>query len=213
MKREASLLSIIALYAFVLAPLAAVWAQDVTLEDGDITAPLIQHDPPEMAASTGQPLEIMAVITDETAVKEVNLFYRAQGNTEYFSVNMALQGDDIYQAVIPQDDVVEPGLEYYIQASDTAGNVVLRGFSFEPLIITVTPFIPELEDEFIAEAPIEEEPLFKTEGPKTKPWYKKWWVWTIAGGVVIVAAAAGSGGGGGAGGEPTGIATVTGPIP
>ena len=212
MKNQAKLLIVIALYSFVFTPLTSVWAQ-VTLPEGDdITAPLVRHDPPEQAASAGQPLEILAVITDETGVKEVNLFYRAQGNVEYFGVNMALQGDDIYQAVIPQDDVVEPGLEYYIQAADKAGNVVLRGFSFEPLIITVTPFIPELEDEMIAKAP-KDEPLFKTEFSGEKPWYKKWWVWTIAGGVVIVAAAAGGGGGGGGGSPTTGSATISGPIP
>ena len=179
MKRQASLLAIIAFYAFVLLPLALVWAQDVTIEGSDITGPMIQHDPPEMGASAGKPLEILAVITDETAVGEVNLFYRREGDIEYFSMNMAPIGDDIFSAAIPKDNVMEPGLEYYILASDQVGNVAPRGFSSAPLVIMVTPFVPEMEEEVLVEAP-QEEPLFKTEASKSKPWYKKWWVWTIA---------------------------------
>ena len=57
------------------------------------------------------------------------------------------------------------------------------------------------------------EPLFKTEAPKTKHWYQKWWVWTIAGAVVVGIAAAAGGGGGGGGGPATEPVTINGPIP
>ena len=59
----------------------------------------------------------------------------------------------------------------------------------------------------------QEEPLFKTEDANTKPWYKKWWVWTIAGAVVVGIVAAAGGGGGGGGGPATEPVTISGPIP
>jgi hypothetical protein len=57
-----------------------------------------------------------------------------------------------------------------------------------------------------------------------RPWYKKWWVWTIVGavvtGVVIAAGGSGSGGGGGDGNDggngetpTTGSIDISGPIP
>ncbi len=47
-----------------------------------------------------------------------------------------------------------------------------------------------------------------------KPYYKKWWVWTIAG-VVVAGAAAGAAlaMGGGNDSAPTGSVTITGPAP
>ena len=180
MRYQATFLTILASYAVVLFPLATVSAQDGPIETVDIFGPVIQHDPPEIASPAGKLLEILAVVRDDTAVKEVKLFYRTEGSIDYIAINMVPRGDDTFSAAIPKDKVMEPGLEYYIMASDQVGNVAPRGFSSEPLVVMVTPFIPEAEEEVFVEAP-REEPLFKTEPTLSKPWYKKWWVWTIAG--------------------------------
>lgn len=220
MKNKALLLSLIAFYTFVLIPTAPLWAQ--TRKPSDLTAPVIQHEPPTQAFRSGESVNIQATITDNSEIKEATLFYRPIGNDEYSSINMEKQPQGDYSVSIPKDDITEPGIEYYIQAADQAGNIALRGFSFSPLTLTVTPATPDkkpseeafTENVFPAE---EKQTALKTDASPEKPWYKKWWVWAIAGAVVIGAAAAGGGGGGGGGGgagsPSTGSATVTGPIP
>ena len=208
MNRGAMLLSMVAFYTFLVIPMMPLWAQDVTLpEDADISAPNIQHEPSQESVGAGESLEIMAIITDDEGVKEATLYYRSVGNVEYFSLKMTPLEGDAYTAIIPREDVLEPGMEYYVQASDKAGNVVLRGFSFEPLVVTVAPVLPTME------FPPSEDLVLKTEGPPSKPWYKKWWVWTIVGAVAIGGAVAASGGGGGGGDGSTGSATITAPVP
>ena len=71
----------------------------------------------------------------------------------------------------------------------------------------------KVADEAIVDIPTTEEFALKTESPASRPWYKKWWVWTIAGAVVtgVVIAVAGAGDDGG--GPRTGSASVTEPLP
>jgi hypothetical protein len=218
MKSKALLLFLVAFYSFLLTPTAPLWAQALTLpNEADLTAPVIKHAPPTRAFRSGESVTIQATITDNGELKEATLFYREMGKEEYSSINMERLPQGIFSVSIPREDIAEPGIEYYIEAADQAGNVALRGFSFSPLTLTVTPALSdEATDETFTENvfPAEEKqtPL-KAEDAPAKPWYKKWWVWAIAGAVVVGAAAAGGGGGGGGGGTQTGDATVTGPAP
>jgi hypothetical protein len=225
MRRHATLLLGLALYTFLIFPAAPILAQELSLPpDGDRLAPVIQYEPPTRSAPTGQPLTIDATITDNAEVLEAILFYRSLGASEYASVPMDALGQHRYRAIIPSAEVAEPGVEYYIQASDRAGNMVMRGFAFSPLLVTVAPVLPGQEMEQAGGTP----EIVPTESPterlamKTdagaKPWYKKWWVWAVAGGVVVAAAAAGGGGGGGGGtdtgaGSNKGSITFSGPTP
>lgn len=223
-KNGAWLLSFIAFYTFLVIPTAPLWAHSLRLiADTDLTAPTIQHEPPAQTFRSGESVNIQATIVDNTEIKETTLFYRTIGTDEYSSTNMERLPKGTFSVSIPKDDIAEPGLEYYIQAADQAGNIALRGFSFSPLTLTVTPVTPEIkgtEEAFTEKIfPAEEkQTALKTDAPPEKPWYKKWWVWAIAGAVVIGAAAAGGGGGNGdnpppsAGGQ-TGTATVSGPTP
>jgi hypothetical protein len=225
MKRKALLLVAVALYSFLIIPTAPLWAQSLQLPSKvDLTAPIINHDAPNQSFRSGDPVSIQATITDDAGIKEVTLFYRTMGKAEYSSINMERQ-QETYSASIPKEDAAEPGVEYYIQASDQAGNIALRGFSFSPLTVTVTPAAPEKKsDEAFTENlfPAEERAVaIKSDPTVTNPWYKKWWVWTIVGAVAIAGAAAAGGGGGGGGSDPapngaggqTGAVNVTGPIP
>lgn len=224
MVKKSQFLLLTAIYAFIVLPLSPVWAQGLSFPaDVDHTAPIIQHEPSAAPFPAGEPLVFEATITDDMGVKEATLFYRPQGGSDYASIHMNAIGQDRYTAAVPQDQVSEPGLEYYIQASDEAGNMVMRGFSFSPLMAIVELGAPGMEEaeKGLAAASPEEGPFkLATEEPPTKPWYKKWWVWTLVGAVVIggAAAAAGGGGGGGGGGDsagapPSGSATVSGPLP
>lgn len=226
MKKNAILLIVISLYTFIFMPAIPVIAQELQLpKDSDRTPPIVKHEPQVATAPSGSTLVIEATVTDNIVVKEVTLYYRVMGNNEYFSIHMSPLMGDTYSATIPSADVLEPGLEYYIQASDKAGNIVLRGFSFSPLSVSVAPVLLPIDrpaEKFMdKETPSVEvkpvkKPLLKTEA-KPKAWYQNWVVWAVAGGVVVVAAAAGGGGGGGGdtggGASDTGSISVSGPLP
>jgi len=190
------------------APLLGSWlllagtagAQDLQLDTGaDHIAPQIQHQPPARAVPGRQPLTLDAIVTDNVGVDKVTLYFRPVGATDYRELDMVRTTGDRFAGVIDAREVVDPGIEYYIQAADGAGNTALRGFSFSPLMVAVGKAAPAPD---LAEA---------GEGAEgVRPWYKKPVVWAIVGGVVIAAAAAGGGGGGG-GSSPN--VSFSGPAP
>lgn len=86
----------------------------------DVTPPTITHTPVE-AAEVGKPITISAIVTDNVEVQVVHLNYRVVGAVEFTQVAMTAV-DDVYSATIPAESVTLLGIEYYIQAVDTAGN-------------------------------------------------------------------------------------------
>lgn len=72
-----------------------------------------------VAQIDGQPIVINVNVTDlvEPFVSDVQLFYRSIGGG-FSSVSMALTTGSTYTAEIPSSAVVEPGVEYYITATD-----------------------------------------------------------------------------------------------
>jgi hypothetical protein len=222
MKNKALFLFVLAFYTFLWLPLAPVWAQSVKVPNSDLIAPVIQHEPADQPLAPDKQISLTATVTDNVAVKEAVLFYRTQGTDDYLSVNMEPKGKNLYTVIIPGPEVKEPGVEYYIQAADEAGNIALRGFSFSPLAVAVAPGAPGQKDEALTEKvfPSEDkETAFRTDDAGEKPWYKKGWVWGVIAGVVVIGAVAAGGGGGGGGGSSgppapsTGSATVSGPVP
>ncbi len=65
-------------------------------------------------------LRIEARITDALTpfVESATLFYRVTGSAGYQSRELAYQGEDIYAALLPSSTVQEPGVDYYITATD-----------------------------------------------------------------------------------------------
>lgn len=243
-KTKALFLILVAFYSFLVIPTAPLWAQAPKISEGRDLAPVIRHEPPTRAFRSGESVTIQATVTSKRPITEVTLFWRVIGEEKYSSINMERlqQKQDIYSAVIPGIDIMDPGIEYYIQVSDESGNVALRGLSFSPLTIMVTAAPPEEKtEEAVGEKVLptekkeaaqaegkkaegnftekifpeqERQPAIKTETVPEKPWYKKWWVWTIMGAVVIgVAAAAGGGGGGKDSGPETAPVSVSGSAP
>jgi len=112
----------------------------------------------------------------------------------------------IYTAQLTATD--SSGLEYYIQATDLAGNTLLFGYSFSPLTIAVVPVAADniaVTDNSDTNIAVEE---------KKKSGISKW-VW-VGLGVVVAGAALSSGGGGGNDSEPpptTGGLTISGTAP
>lgn len=82
----------------------------------DTEAPVIGHTP-VAEANKNLDLEIKAKVSDDREVKEVKLFYRTKGETEFKSKEMTLSGEE-YIAVVLKDELNKAGLEYYIWAFD-----------------------------------------------------------------------------------------------
>jgi len=156
--------------------------------------------------ASNEPFLVHATVTDDGAVAHVRLFFRAEGADSYRSIEMTPGKDGGFTGTIPAHRRSDRAIEYFIQAEDAAGNIALSGGAFEPLRITD----PSAVEPGSAASRL----AMQTPAAPDKPWYKKWWVWTIAGAVVIAAAAGGGGGGGGGdNAEPPGTATITAPIP
>jgi hypothetical protein len=215
MRAKYFLLLSLAIYTFLFFPIIPVLAIEVNL---DQSSPVIQHEPQRQAAPVGKAFKIDATIRDTVGIKDATVYYRKSGETKYQEIKMESQGNNLYSATIPKEAVNEPGLEYYIQVSDEAGNIVMNGLSFSPLTVTVTQgaISPELGKPLVLTPSPEERLTMKTAAPAVEeetPWYKKWWIWAIAGAVVIGAAAAGGHGGGGSPSPTTGSASINSPTP
>ncbi|HSB68326.1 MAG TPA: hypothetical protein VLT62_03185 [Candidatus Methylomirabilis sp.] len=90
----------------------------VTTTLPDTTPPTIVHTPVTSWAKT-TPLTITATITDNAGVQGAILFYRPTGASSYASLVMGRSGST-YSATIT---VTPPGLQYYLEARDTANNL------------------------------------------------------------------------------------------
>ncbi|MGD8941433.1 MAG: hypothetical protein PVJ72_18795 [Gammaproteobacteria bacterium] len=193
-------------------------AAQLSLPSGDLIAPEVSHEVIPGTLEAGSSVQIKATVTDNVGVKSVTLFYRTKGEEEYKRISMNRIGDtNEYAVTLGKKDLVEPGIEYYIQAMDLAGNSLLHGYSFSPLAVNViapaapTAKAPEAVAEEAVGETIREEP--PAEKKKTKTWV---WIALGALAVGVIAAAAGGGGGdsgGGGGGGDTGTVVITAPTP
>jgi hypothetical protein len=113
---------------------------------------------------------------------------------------------DVYMATIPGAEISEPGVEYYIEATDTAENTILRGFSFSPLVVSVGPAVAR---------PTPVEPPTASKEPAKKKTNTLTYILIGLGAAALIGAASSGGGGGGGGStEPaTGSVDVTAPVP
>lgn len=187
----------------------------------DLIAPTVAHTPGSAPLSSGKPAVFQALVTDNAGVESVTLFYRAQGSQVFQRKPMERVGSsDMYRATLSRDAVTQPGLEYYLQASDLVGNILLRGSSFSPFALSVIAGQPQTTTAATANTTTHPSPAQKEikSSPRMSP--LKWVL--VAVGVGAIAALAGGGGGssgGGSGGgpvgptDPGGSLVVTGPIP
>jgi hypothetical protein len=211
MRTYHNLITFVVLVSLVFQPLFTLSAQELKLPAPDVSAPNIEHDTITEKIKVGQPLAISVTATDNTGIKSVILYYRVVGDAKFKYLTMVKgEGSDKYSAEIPEDDVRIPGIEYYIEAADLAGNKVLRGYSFSPLKVVVVPEGYKKEA-VVATPPPEPKP---GEKKKEKGFFARNWMW-IGLGVLAVGGIAAAVGGGGGGGDttPTTTITVTAPDP
>ena len=79
-------------------------------------APVITHTP-ITTAPAGQDLSIAATITDDVGVTGATLHYRRMGQTGFAAAAMQPSGNQ-YTGTVPGTEVVAPGVEYYLSATD-----------------------------------------------------------------------------------------------
>ena len=212
LKRAKQLIAIIICWSLIYTP---VFAQgQLALPANDFDAPKITHEPLNETFKSGTVKPITATVTDDVAVKSVVLYYRQLGTERFQQANFQRVGNtDEYRVELDELYYQPPGIEYYIQAIDTAGNGLLVGSSFSPLTIAfgdggVAPPVGE------SKSPSGSQTVeLSLNDKKEESSYK--WLW-IGLGVLAVGALA-SGGSGGGGDDPdqgkTGTVVISGDTP
>lgn len=102
----------------------------------DVSPPVITHTPPNEAIVNSS-ITITAYVTDSNGVSSVKVFYRTSGQQSYYFQNMVLTSGNYYSATIPANIVQPSGVEYYIEAVDTNGNISYFASSGQPQYIPV----------------------------------------------------------------------------
>lgn len=97
----------------------------VAVGGGDVEPPLVVHDPVQGPLPAGEDLAVEALVEDDTGVASVSVYFRAQGAGVYLSAELIRQDDISWLGRIPGLAIQPPAVEYYIVATDLAGN---RGF-------------------------------------------------------------------------------------
>ena len=165
----------------------ALRAEQLSFPSGDLVAPKITQEVYKQTIASGSDHEITVKVTDNVGVNSVILYFRDMGQEEYNRRIMQRVGQsDNFQARISADEIKPPGIEYYIEAMDLAGNRVLHGAGFQPLTAkldtTISPAVPAAQAK-------KDQPKKEDEGISN-------WVWIGLGALAVVAVAGGGGDGG-----------------
>lgn len=116
-----------------------VWSTAaVLLKVGKDQPAILYHDIIDNAYD-GRDLPVMAVVTDDIRVQQVHLYYRVAGTIAYVFLPMGATANGAYTAVIPASAVTPLGLEYYIVARDSKGNLTPVGSATAPNFVVVQP--------------------------------------------------------------------------
>jgi hypothetical protein len=99
----------------------------------DLEPPLIDHE----ALISGQAGEVQtfsALVRDERGVESVQFFFRMGTSGDFASIPMRLIPGTSNFVVTIETSAQHELIEYYIEARDTGGNRVLKGFPSRPLV-------------------------------------------------------------------------------
>jgi len=200
--------ALVRVFVLTLSITGITQADQLALPGTDIIAPVVTQNNHVSTIDAGEDHQILVTVTDNMALKSVILFHRGVGHSEYQAITMRNVADtDDYVVTIRADQISVEGLEYYIQAADSAGNTLLHGYAFSPVIIAIKPSVTDTT----LTALTEPEPKLAKETS-----YKKW-LWIGLGALAVGAIAASGGGGGGGGDDDSGgkqpTITVTTPVP
>lgn len=88
----------------------------------DTTPPTISHAAVPDMRPMGMAVVVQADVRDDVAVDGATLFYRTGSSGGFANLPMGASGST-YEATIPSSAVAVAGVEYYLEASDTSGNL------------------------------------------------------------------------------------------
>lgn len=95
---------------------------EITDTASDVAGPDIRHEGSATAWPMGTDYPVSAVITDDSGLLLVTLYYRRQTSASFDTRGMILSSEGFYSGVIPGEDQGSAGMHYYLEAVDTVGN-------------------------------------------------------------------------------------------
>ena len=117
-----------------LIPLCTAQADTSAPSPLDLVAPeiLTVKGPDKVYAGSDVKIEVHA--SDNQGMKSVAIYYRRKGSEQYAKQEMRRDSaKDRYFIVLK--NIPNPGVEYYLEATDAGGNRVRNGQAYSPLII------------------------------------------------------------------------------
>lgn len=139
----------------------------------DMSAPIIVPTVQQPFDKDDESIRIGASVNDDQSLSEVVLHYRTLGSVSAFeSVPMERQQTpSLFEVILKGEQLSAPGLEYYIEARDGAGNISQQPFPSSPTTVAIEKRVASEDSSKIN------------------------WLW-VGLGVLVVGALAGGGGGG-----------------
>lgn len=138
----------------------------------DTTGPRLNHSPLTKTITANQSQTISAKVSDNTAIKEVLLFYRSGELGSYNRLELStIENSEFYMAQLPASAITTPQLHYYLEARDEAGNVTVQGSEEHPITLGVKEHVKDITPLVNAET------IVKPENPSHTSSSKKWlWI-------------------------------------
>lgn len=118
------------------------WALGALPKGPELGRPVLVHVP-VVQAEENLPQPVVVGSTDFDDMGMVELYYRGVGDDDWASLAFARRSDGDYEAVIPADVMVPPGVEYYIASTDG----LAKGDRFAS---AATPQVIDIDGEFWA---------------------------------------------------------------
>ena len=110
-----------------------------TVGSGDTTAPTIAHTAIANNQVAGTAVAVTAGVVDAGGVSTVKVWYRTTGTTNSFTAaTLSLVSGTTYQGLIPGLGIVAPGVDYYIEATDSSANVAKEPSAAPASFLTFT---------------------------------------------------------------------------
>ncbi len=112
--------------------------------------PVIEHEP--VSSSDRKDIIISARVTDDYGLKAINLKFKNKTEKDFISRQMISKGDDLYEATISKDEIVDNIIQYYIAAWDGTLRTTLpvdaesNGNYYQILILDSTDAGVDVED-------------------------------------------------------------------
>ncbi len=155
----------------------------------DRQPPQIAHTPPDKAKE-GESVILTALITDNITVENAIVLFHKKNVADFKSLHMKKNDTNQYEVEISGQEIMPPFIEYYITATDKAGNNGFWQSEQNPYSLPVTP------------RQITKQPVIADTGEelveKKKKGTKKW-LWMGLGAAVVGGVVIGLIGGGGDG--------------